>query len=125
MLIDPLRPGSSVQSVDAFQALSPLFLPMHAFPKYLLLGSLLGLLALADEPAPVRPWETSELNVETGMLWGIGTGTPLAYRLTPTQLSWRSKKLLGHVFEDGSRLVVRHRLTLIGTWVQHGPETRY
>lgn len=93
--------------------------------KLVLLGSLLGLAGFAAEPAPPRPWETGALNVETGLLWNIGTGTPLAYRLVPTQLSWRSKEFLGHAFADGSRLMVRHRLTLIGTWIQQGPESHY
>ena len=103
---------------------------MSSFIKSVLLGSLLALAAgaaepVAAEPAPAKPWATGALNIESGVLWEIGTGTTIAYRLVPTQLSWRSKEFLGHVFADGSRLVVRHRLTLIGTWVQHGPESHY
>lgn len=98
---------------------------MPSFLKPALLGSALALAAGAVEPAPPRPWETGALNVESGVLWEVGSGTPIAYRLVPTQLSWRSKEFLGHVFADGSRLIVRHRLTLIGTWVQHGPESHY
>ena len=79
----------------------------------------------AGETDPVRPWETGALNVESGMLWQIGTGTPLSYRLVPTQLSWRSREFLGREFADGSRIVIRHRLTLIGTLVQQGPESHY
>ena len=26
---------------------------------------------------------------------------------------------------DGSRIVLRHRITLVGTWIEHGPESRY
>lgn len=98
---------------------------MHPFLRFVLLGSTLGAGLCADEPAPARPWEASVLNVESGLLWETGSGTPIAYRLVPTQLSWRSKEFLGHAFADGSRLVVRHRLTLIGTWVQYGPESHY
>jgi len=98
---------------------------MPPFFKLALLGSVLVLGGVAAESAPPRPWETGALNVETGLLWNIGTGTPLSYRLVPTQLSWRSKQFLGHVFADGSRLIVRHRLTLIGTWIQQGPESHY
>jgi lipid A 3-O-deacylase len=79
----------------------------------------------AEESAPLRPWESGALDLETGMLWQIGTLTPLSYRLVPTQLSWRSKQFIGHVFADGSRFMIRHRLTLIGTWVQQGPESHY
>ncbi len=98
---------------------------MHPFLRFVLLGSVLGLTTLADEPARARPWATDALDLESGVLWEIGAGTPISYRLVPTQLSWRSKEFLGHAFADGSRLMVRHRLTLIGTWVQHGPETHY
>jgi lipid A 3-O-deacylase len=98
---------------------------MYSRFKFILFGSVLGLVGWADEPAPARPWETSAVDLESGVLWEIGSLTPIAYRLVPVQLSWRSRALLGHVFDDGSRIVVRHRLTLIGTWVQNGPENRY
>lgn len=97
---------------------------MPHFFKLALLGLVLVPGGFATEPAP-RPWETGALNVETGLLWNIGTGTPLSYRLVPTQLSWRSKEFLGHAFADGSRIMIRHRLTLIGTWIQQGPESHY
>jgi lipid A 3-O-deacylase len=93
--------------------------------KSALLGLLLSVGAGAGENGPVRPWETTALDVESGLLWQIGTGTPLAYRLVPTQLSWRSKEFFGREFADGSRIVIRHRLTLIGTLVQQGPESHY
>jgi lipid A 3-O-deacylase len=93
--------------------------------KLVLLASFLGLTPLAAETAGLRPWETGAFDLETGVLWQIGTLTPLSYRLVPTQLSWRSRQFLGRVFADGSRLLVRHRLTLIGTWVQDGPESHY
>ena len=98
---------------------------MHPSLRFILLGTLLGLPAFADEPVRALPWTTDALTLESGVLWEIGAGTPIAYRLVHTQLSWRSKEFLGHAFADGSRLMVRHRLTLIGTWVQHGPESRY
>ena len=98
---------------------------MHHSIKIVLLGSVLSVATFAEEPVPGSPWESSALNLETGVLWEVGTGTPIAYRLVPTQLSWRSKEFLGHVFSDGSRIMIRHRLTLIGTWVQNGPESHY
>jgi len=105
---------------------SSLFRPrMTHFFKFALLGVVLGLTGQAAESPAPRPWESGALNLETGLLWNIGTGTPLAYRLVPTQLSWRSKEFLGHAFADGSRIMVRHRLTLIGTWIQQGPESHY
>ncbi|HEY5553123.1 MAG TPA: acyloxyacyl hydrolase [Opitutaceae bacterium] len=81
--------------------------------------------ALVAETAPEPHWNTHALDAETGLLWQIGTGTPISYRLVPTELSWRSKAFLGRELADGSRIVVRHRLTLIGTWVQNGPESHY
>jgi hypothetical protein len=98
---------------------------MHPFLKSAWLGSLLVVAAGAAEPVPGQPWASRDLNIETGVLWEIGTGTPIAYRLVPTQLSWRSKALLDFGFSDGSRIVVRHRLTLLGTYIEHGPEAHY
>lgn len=91
--------------------------------KLTLLGSVLAVATLAGVPEP--PWARGDLAVETGVLWQIGTGTPIAYRLVPAQLSWRSGEFWGRGFAGGSRLVLRHRLTLIGTWIQDGPESRY
>ena len=98
---------------------------MKPFIKTVLLTTLLGTAGLAAETAPARPWETSAWNVETGVLWEIGTGTPIAYRLVPTQLAWRSREALGWSLADGSRILFRHRLALIGTLVQNGPESHY
>jgi len=93
-----------------------------------LLALALGLGALrlpAAEGDAAPPWSGSSRDVETGLLWQMGHSTPLAYRLVPTQLSWRSPEFLAHAFADGTRLVVRHRWTLLGTWVQQGPESHY
>lgn len=75
----------------------------------------------ADTP----PWERPSIDVETGVIWQVGTGTPLSYRLFPTQLSWRSREAFGLNLGAGLRLRVRHRLTLIGTWIDQGPESHY
>ena len=93
--------------------------------KSALLGIMLSVGAIAAEPVPAQPWAVPALNVESGLLWEIGSGTPFAYRLVPTQLAWRSKEFMGHAFADGSRLVARHRLALIGTLMQNGPESHY
>jgi hypothetical protein len=98
---------------------------MPSFTKYVLLGLAWSAAAWAEDPTPVRPWETSALTIETGVLWEIGTGTTIPYRLVPTQLSWRSPRAFGWTLPDGSTLLVRHRLALIGTWVEHGPESHY
>jgi lipid A 3-O-deacylase len=98
---------------------------MPRFLKTALIGFTLTVMAFAEEPEVLRPWETGSVDVESGVLWQIGTGTPLSYRLVPTQLSWRSKEFIGRGFSDGSRLMIRHRLTLIGTAILQGPESHY
>jgi lipid A 3-O-deacylase len=84
------------------------------------LGLPLVCVALAE-----TPWASSAIDVEVGFLREVRHNTPINYTLVPTQLSWRSSPFLSHECADGSRLVVRHRLTLIGTWVQKGPESHY
>jgi hypothetical protein len=97
---------------------------LHHF-KRVLPGFVFCVATFAADPAPGRPWASSALNVESGLLWEIGRSTPIAYRLVPTQLSWRSAEFFGHALSDGSRVVLRHRLTLIGTVIQNGPESHY
>lgn len=98
---------------------------MHLLTKIAWLGSALAVTAFAAEPAPARPWDTSVMNVETGILWEIGSGTPFPYRLLETQLSWKSAEIFGRTFEDGSRVILRHRFAFIGAVVQQGPESHY
>lgn len=90
-----------------------------------------GLMILAGAAASLlanegpRPWESAELGIETGLLWQVGAGTPLSYRLVPTQISWRSRRMFGRELAGGRQLLVRHRIGLLATWVQQGPESRY
>lgn len=95
------------------------------FCRGLILCSLLPTFLAASSPSNGRSWEEPEITLETGVLWGVGNSTPLSYRLFPTQLSWRSAEAFGWEMKDGTRVVVRHRFTLIGTWVDLGPESRY
>ncbi len=97
---------------------------MRILTTFLLFGYGLICAGRAEE-APLKPWETTAWNLETGVLWEVGSLTPIAYRLVPTQLAWRSREVFGRGFADGSRLVVRTRLALIGAWVQAGPESLY
>ncbi len=96
-----------------------------SFLKAVLLGSALVTAATASEPVAVPPWQTSSIGVESGVLWEIGSGTNISYRLVHTQISWRSKKAFGWDLSDGSQILVRHRLTLIGDIVDNGPESHY
>ncbi len=94
--------------------------------KSALLGFFLTVAALGSEPAdPPKPWEISSLNLESGVLWEIGTGTPFPYRLIETQFSWKSAAIFTRVFDDGSRIILRHRFALLGAIMQQGPESHY
>ena len=72
-----------------------------------------------------KPWEQNSIDLETGYLWKVGGDTPLDYNMVPVMLSWRSKEVLGFHFENGSALVVRNRVTLLGQWVETGAENHY
>ncbi|MDP1579109.1 MAG: acyloxyacyl hydrolase [Candidatus Didemnitutus sp.] len=98
---------------------------MSPFIKSVLFGSTLCVVVLANESPPTPPWAASALTFETGVLWEIGTGTPFAYHLVPAQLSWRSAEFWHREYSDGTRLVLRHRLTLLVDLLQSGPESRY
>jgi len=91
---------------------------------YLLVLLLVGM-ARGENAESAHPWEHGDLTVETGLLWQVGTGTPLSYRFVQTQASWRSGEVFGKSLSDGSRLLLRHRITMIGSWVQQGPESHY
>lgn len=90
----------------------------------LALAFLLGI-ATAINAAEKAPWQSAALNIETGLLWQAGSNTPLSYRLVPTRLAWRSPEVFGRDLRDGARLVLRHRFSVLGTWIQQGPESRY
>jgi lipid A 3-O-deacylase len=99
-----------------------------ARPDLLLIALMFASVARGATPpteASPPPWASNAITVETGLLWQVGNNTPLSYRLVPTQLSWRSPRAFGRTLDDGSNLLVRHRFTLIGTWFQQGPESRY
>jgi lipid A 3-O-deacylase len=98
---------------------------MLPYIKIVLLGSALGVVPQAAATTPVTPGETSAQNIESGVLWEIGSGTPFAYRIVPVQFSWRSRAFWHQAFPDGSRLILRHRLTVLADLMQNGPESRY
>ena len=93
--------------------------------NYFLLGLWLAVVRGIAGTVVAQPWMVPALDLESGLLWQVGPSTPLPYRLVPTQLSWRSAEFIGHEFTDGARVVVRHRFTLLGTWIQQGPEAHY
>jgi lipid A 3-O-deacylase len=87
---------------------------------------LFALAALAPPSAlNAQPWREQAVTFETGLLWQVGKNTPLSYRLIPNQLTWRSPRKFGRTLESGSQLLVRHRLTMLATAFQQGPESHY
>lgn len=76
-----------------------------------------------SRPAPM--YRENAIDLESGILWQIGHNTPIDYRLVPTQLAWRTPRMFGLDFSDGSSISVRNRIALIGTWVAEGPESHY
>ncbi|MEZ5384744.1 MAG: acyloxyacyl hydrolase [Prosthecobacter sp.] len=86
----------------------------------------------ADSPAPValspqvKPiYDVHALDFESGLLFQSGSSTTLDYRLVPTQIAWRSPRVLGYDFQSGSSLSLRHRAALLGTWIAEGAENHY
>jgi hypothetical protein len=77
--------------------------------------------ALAQE----QPWDTSSIELETGLLWQVGNNTPLSYRLIPFRAAWRSREVFRLELSNGARLLLRHRFSVFGTWIQQGPESHY
>jgi hypothetical protein len=98
---------------------------MHRLFKIILLALTIGVTALAAEETTKQPWESTEWTFESGVLWEVGHLTPIAYRLAPFQLSLMSRATFVHEFSDGSRIVLRHRLTLLGDLILSGPESHY
>ena len=95
------------------------------FSVGLLLTSLLAAQTADDTGPTPKPWETQSFDVSTGVLWGLKRNTPLAYRIVPTEFTWRSPQAFGRVLANGGRLMIRHRLTLIASWIDQGPESHY
>ena len=81
--------------------------------------------ATTPEAVTTPIYKSNAVDLESGLLWQIGSNTPIDYRLVPTQLSWRTPRMFGWELGNGSTLSVRNRMTLIGTWVAEGPESRY
>ena len=98
---------------------------MHPLLKIFLLGLTVGTMTTKAAEETAQPWASHEWTVESGVLWEIGHLTTIPYRLAPFQLSWMSRATFNHEFKDGSRLVLRHRITLLGDLILNGPESHY
>jgi hypothetical protein len=100
---------------------------MSSLPSriFLSIALLAGSARAAESTATAKPWASSQWDTEAGVLWEVGTGTPWPYRLVQGQLAWRSRRVFGWDLHKGSSILVRHRLALIGAWMQQGPESHY
>jgi lipid A 3-O-deacylase len=89
--------------------------------------SLAGLPTHTICPPPIETpiYRDYAVDFETGFIGQVGGNTPIDYRLVPTQLSLRTPRWFGADFDSGASLSVRHKITLLGTWVAEGPEHRY
>ncbi len=96
------------------------------FCSWILAGSLSAQNAQPSAvPATVQPWDRHYVDVEMGYLWKIGGSTDLDYGMVPVMLTWRSPEVLGLDFSNGSKLFIRNRLSVLGQWVETGPENHY
>ncbi len=73
----------------------------------------------------VKPWDQRYIDLETGYLWKVGGDTPLKYGMVPVMLTWRTPRVLGYDFANGSKLIVRNRLSILAQWVAVGAENHY
>jgi hypothetical protein len=88
------------------------------------LAGVVAVRAVAGGEITARPQTSGAWSIESGVLWEVGSSTPFAYRMIQTQVSWKSAGGPSFEFNHGSRLVMRHRFTLLGSVVQGGPESR-
>jgi len=70
-------------------------------------------------------WEKHVFDLETGLIWNVGNNTPISYRIVPTQLSWRSPAFYQKDLSNQSKFVLRHQISLLANWIEHGPEDYY
>lgn len=76
-----------------------------------------------DAGHPADAWE---LTLESGYLWNVGSNTPIDYEIMPTQFTFRSPTVLNwFAGDDGSRVVVRSRVSLLTESIVEGPESFY
>ena len=77
----------------------------------------------ADPDLP--SWKKHTIDFESGLLANVGSSTPIAYKLVPNQLSWRSPAFYEKHFTNESKLVIRNQASLLGELITNGPEDYY
>ena len=101
--------------------------------KSLILPLSLSAVAWAGEPItptsapdPAHPADAWELTLESGYTWNIGSNTPIDYEIIPTQLTLRTPThMTWWEDENGARLIVRGRFSLMMESIVKGPESYY
>lgn len=87
---------------------------------------LLSTLLAAPLMAQDHPADAWELTLESGYTWNVGSNTPIDYEIVPTQLTLRTPTHLSWwEDENGARLVVRGRFSLMMETFTVGPESGY
>ena len=76
--------------------------------------------------AAEHPAEAWELSLESGYAWNVGSNTSIDYEIVPTQLTLRTPvQWTWWEDENGARLVIRSRFSLMMEAFTVGPETGY
>lgn len=89
----------------------------------LALAVFLGTHAHAQDIHPADAWE---FGVEAGYLAKVRNNSPHSYRIAASQAVWRSPALFDlWTAQDGRRLTVRNRFSVVGEAIVRGPESRY
>lgn len=70
-------------------------------------------------------WERHTIDFESGLLWNVGTSTSISYRIVPSQMSWRSPAFYKKELTNASKWVIRNQASVLGEWVENGPESYY
>jgi lipid A 3-O-deacylase len=79
----------------------------------------------AASPDVEAPWERHSFDIESGLLWQVGSNTSIDYLIVQNQFSWRSPYVFKFEMGDGSTIVVRNQASLIAAWIADGPEDYY
>ncbi len=69
------------------------------------------------------PWQGHEITIEAGMLWKIGSSTPIAYELLPVMTTVKIPYTFYRDWDEKGHLVARTRFSLLTQAVLEGPES--
>lgn len=96
------------------------------FPGPGLTKSTVGDSCVCASKIETHPADMWEFVIESGYAWNVGSNTPIDYEIIPSQLTLRSPTVLNWWESDeGARLVVRSRASLMLEAFTVGPESGY